>query len=62
MLLKSLPQEYDAKRMQVQLNKLYLRRSLLSDLIRKMERYHEWILRSEAPESTPRLRSRRAAA
>lgn len=62
MQVKSLPRKYDAKSVQAKLNQLYVRRSLLVNLIRNFERYHEWILRTETPESARHFRCRRAAA
>lgn len=61
MRLNTLPRALDTSKVQAKLDKLYARKSLLSDVIYHLEKYQEWIRRTTPQEQAPRLRCRRAA-
>ena len=61
MRLNSLPRAHNANQVQAKLDRLYARRSLLSDVIHNLEKYQAWIARGATHEQAPRFRCRRAA-
>ena len=64
-MTKTYTKEIDLREIRARLNQLYLRRTIVNDVIGHLERYQSWLGRTSAKEAAPRsrqLRYKRVAA